>query len=514
MNNESGQSVSIWMSEDVPAIPPIVGGAHADVCIVGAGIAGLTTAYCLMKEGKSIILLEAGQPGEGMTQRTTAHLSNALDDRYVEIERLHGKTGAQLAAHSHTAAIDWIDKVRFEERIECDFTRLDGYLFAPSDDARHLIEEEWQAARRAGVEGVERLDRLPGNMFETGPCLRFPRQAQFHPLKYVSGLLKAIRAGGGRVFSNAHVTSVDSDTPIKLETSQGSVVTADAVVIATNTPINNLVTIHTKQAPYISYVIGAEIPDGAIEPVLLWDTLDPYHYMRIHREVSPQGDAQSILIVGGEDHKAGQADDGETRYARLEAWARERFPMMNAVVFRWSGQVMESVDGLAFIGRNPGDADNLYIATGDSGMGMTHGTIAGLLITDLIMKRESPWSSLYDPSRRPVHAAGEFIRESLNVAAQYTDWVTGGDVETEAQIPRGQGAVLRDGLTKMAIYRDARGDLHTCSAVCPHLGCIVAWNHAENTWDCPCHGSRFDKFGKVLNGPATSDLTPLKQEDT
>jgi glycine/D-amino acid oxidase-like deaminating enzyme len=260
MNDKSGQSASIWMSQDVPAMPPIVSGAHADVCIVGAGIAGLTTTYCLMKEGKSIILLDAGQPGGGMTQRTTAHLSNALDDRYVEIERLHGKTGAQLAAHSHTAAIDWIDKVRFEERIECDFTRLDGYLFAPSDDARHLIEEEWQAARRAGVEGVERLDRLPGNMFETGPCLRFPRQAQFHPLKYVSGLLKAIRAGGGRVFSNAHVTSVDSDTPIKLETSQGSVVTADAVVIATNTPINNLLTIHTKQAAYISYVIGATIP--------------------------------------------------------------------------------------------------------------------------------------------------------------------------------------------------------------------------------------------------------------
>ena len=185
MNDKSGQSASIWMSQDVPAMPPIVSGAHADVCIVGAGIAGLTTAYCLMKEGKSIILLDAGQPGGGMTQRTTAHLSNALDDRYVEIERLHGETGAQLAAHSHTAAIDWIDRVRFEERIECDFTRLDGYLFVPSNNARHLIEEEWQAARRAGVDGVERLDRLPGNMFGTGPCLRFPRQAQFHPLKYV-----------------------------------------------------------------------------------------------------------------------------------------------------------------------------------------------------------------------------------------------------------------------------------------------------------------------------------------
>ena len=256
------------------------------------------------------------------------------------------------------------------------------------------------------------------------------------------------------------------------------------------------------------------IPSGSIEPALFWDTLDPYHYVRIHRQVSAREGEHSVLIVGGEDHKAGQADDGEARYARLEAWAREHFPMMNAVVFRWSGQVMESVDGLAFIGRNPGDPDNLYIATGDSGMGMTHGTIAGLLITDLIMKRESPWSSLYDPSRRPVRAAGEFIRESLNVAAQYTDWVTGGDVETEAQIPHAQGAVLRDGLTKIAIYRDAQGELHKCSAVCPHLGCIVAWNHAENTWDCPCHGSRFDKFGKVLNGPATSDLSPLKQEDT
>lgn len=512
MNNESGQSISLWMSQDVPAMPPLIVGAHADVCIVGAGIAGLTTAYCLMKEGKSIILLDAGQPGGGMTQRTTAHLSNAIDDRYVEIERLHGKPGAQLTAQSHTAAIDWIDKTRLEERIECDFMRLDGYLFAPSDDARDLIEDEWQAARRAGVDGVERLDRLPGKMFRTGPCLRFPRQAQFHPLKYVSGLLKAIQAGGGRIFSDAHVTTVESGKQIKLETSQGSVVTADAVVIATNTPINNMVTIHTKQAAYISYVIGAVIPVGSISPALLWDTLDPYHYVRIHRQSLPEGGEQAVLIVGGEDHKAGQADDAEARYARLEAWARERFPLMQTVDFQWSGQVMESVDGLAFIGRNPGDTENVYIATGDSGMGMTHGTIAGLLITDLIMGRESAWASLYDPSRQPIRAAGEFMRENLNVAAQYTDWMTGGDVDAAENIPNDQGAVLREGLTKIAAYRDEQGTLHTCSAVCPHLSCIVAWNHAEKTWDCPCHGSRFDKLGKVLNGPAISDLSPVKRE--
>ncbi len=514
MNNKSGQSTSLWMLQGVPAVPPLDVGAHADVCVVGAGLAGTTTAYCLMKEGKSVILLDAAQPGSGMTQRTTAHLSNAIDDRYVEIERLHGKSGAKLAAASHMAAIDWIDRTRTKEGIDCDFTRLNGYLFAPSDDSRDVIDEEWQAARRAGVDGIERLEGLAGVKFMTGPCLRFPKQGQFHPLKYVSGLVKAIQTGGGRVFSNAHVTTVESGKKIKLETSQGCLVTADALVVTTNTPINDMVTIHTKQAPYISYVIGATIPAGSIEPALFWDTLDPYHYVRVHQEAIPQGGNRTVLVVGGEDHKTGQADDSEARYARLEAWARERFPFMQAVDFRWSGQVMESVDGLAFIGRNPGDSDNVYIATGDSGMGMTHGTIAGLLITDLIMGRESAWASLYDPSRQPVRAAGEFMRENLNVAAQYTDWVTGGDVDSPDKIPNDQGAVLREGLTKIAAYRDEQGILHTCSAVCPHLSCIVAWNHSEKTWDCPCHGSRFDKLGKVLNGPATSDLSPVKRLQT
>lgn len=510
MNTGAGQTVSIWMSTKLPVTPPLASGVHADVCVVGAGIAGLTTAYCLMKSGKSVIVLDDGQPGAGMTQRTTAHLSNAIDDRYVEIERLHGESGARLAAESHTAAIDWIDMIREREHIDCDFLRLDGYLFAPSGESRQLIEDEWHAARRAGLHGVERVEALPGNLFRTGPCLRFPRQAQFHPLKYLAGLAKAIQAGGGRMFSQAHVTSLETGKQITVETSQGCIATADSVVVATNTPINNLVAIHTKQAAYISYVIGAAIPAGSVEPALFWDTLDPYHYVRIQYQQSHPGGEQAFLIVGGEDHKAGQADDGDARYARLEAWAKKRFPMMKEVMFRWSGQVMESVDGLGFIGQNPGD-DDVYIATGDSGMGMTHGTIAGRLITDLIMKRESPWAALYDPSRQPVRAAGEFIRESLNMAAQYTDWVTAGDVETEREIPREQGAILRTGLTKIAAYRDDQGILHQCSAVCPHLNCIVAWNHSEHTWDCPCHGSRFDRFGKVINGPATGDLPPLTE---
>jgi Rieske Fe-S protein len=186
--------------------------------------------------------------------------------------------------------------------------------------------------------------------------------------------------------------------------------------------------------------------------------------------------------------------------------------MITQIDYRWSGQVMEPIDGLGFIGRNPSDESNVYIATGDSGMGMTHGTIAAMLITDLILNRTNEWTTLYDPDRKPVKAAGTFIQENLNVAAQYTDWVSSGDVESEENIPKGAGAVLRDGLQKIAVYRDERGGVHRCSAVCPHLQCIVAWDSVEHTWNCPCHGSRFDAYGKVLNGPATSDLPPIDTE--
>jgi Rieske Fe-S protein len=215
-----------------------------------------------------------------------------------------------------------------------------------------------------------------------------------------------------------------------------------------------------------------------------------------------------LLIVGGEDHKTGQEDDAEARYARLETWARERFPI-HEIKFRWSGQIMESMDGLAFIGPNPLDRKNIYVATGDSGNGMTHGTIAGLVLTDLICGRENPWSALYDPSRVKLRAAKEFAKETINMVAQYGDWLTPGDVKTAGDLAPGAGAVIRHGATKVAAYRDQAGELHECSAVCPHLGGIVRWNHSEETWDCPCHGSRFDRFGKVLNGPAISDLHPI-----
>lgn len=508
MESESGKTISLWMATArVPEQAALTEDTHANVCIVGAGIAGMTTAYLLAHEGRSVVVLDDGRIGGGMTERTTAHLSNAIDDRYFEIERLHGQGGAKLAAQSHTAAMDRIESIVVEEGIDSDFERLDGYLFVSPGDSNDVLEREVKAAHRAGLTDVEQVERAPIDFFDTGACLRFPRQAQFHPLKYLTGLSRAIERDGGRIYTGTHVTKMEGGANTRVETRNGYVVTADAIVVATNTPVNNIVTIHTKQAPYTTYVIGARIPRGSVTKALYWDTADPYHYVRVQGVSSKDDDHYDVLIVGGEDHKSGQADEGSQRHAQLEAWARERFPMMERIEYRWSGQVMESADGIAFIGRNPGDPRNVFIATGDSGMGMTHGTIAGILITDLILGRECPWAPLYDPSRKTLRAFLKYAGENINVAAQYVEgYLTGGDVDSSEEIAQGEGAVLRRGIAKLAVYRDEQGTLHERSAVCPHLGCIVRWNSLEKTWDCPCHGSRFDRYGQVINGPANSHL--------
>jgi len=493
---------SIWAATAaLPSFTPLEQNIHVDVCIVGAGISGLTTAYVLARAGKRVAVLDDGPVAGGMTQMTTAHITNQLDDRYFELEKLHGREGARLAADSHTAAIDRIETIVRQESIDCDFARVDGYLFLAEGDTRETLEHELEAAHRAGLRAVELLERAPFRSFDTGPCLRFPAQAQFHPLKYLSALAEAIHREGSRIFTDTHADQIEGGVPALVHAGK-HVVTADAVVVATNVPVNDRVAIHTKQAPYMTYVVAARVPPGSVPTVLSWDTGDPYHYLRLYDD---------LLIVGGEDHKTGQASDTPERYAQLEAWARARFPEMGQVELAWGGQVMETQDFLAFIGRNPMDHENVYVATGDSGMGITHGTIAGMLLSDLILGRTNPWEALYDPSRVTLRAAGDFARENSNVALQYTDWLTGGDVASADDVRPGSGAIVRRGLEKIAVYRDEQGQVHQCLAKCPHLGCLVHWNPAETTWDCPCHGSRFDRYGKVISGPANRDLATAER---
>jgi glycine/D-amino acid oxidase-like deaminating enzyme/nitrite reductase/ring-hydroxylating ferredoxin subunit len=502
MESDSGKTVSVWMATTPPdkANLPLQGEESADVCVIGAGIAGLTTAYLLTLAGRSVIVLDDGPVAGGETCRTTAHLTTALDDRYYELERLHGEEGARLAHASHAAAIDQIEKNIATENIDCGFARLDGYLFVPPGESLEQLDRELDAAKRAGCD-VEKISRAPVSDFDTGPAVKFSRQAQFHPLRYLASIARSIESRGGRIFTGTHANEIVGGSQAHVWTSSGATVRCQHIVVATNTPVNDRATIHTKQAPYRTYVIGARVPKGMVTKALFWDTADPYHYVRLE-----EMDDHDVLIVGGEDHKTGQADDQEQRFANLAAWTRARWPMAGEIEFRWSGQVMEPVDGMAYIGRNPMDKPNVFIATGDSGNGMTHGTIAGMLITDLIQGRPNAWETLYDPSRKRLRAAGEFLKENLNVAAQYGDLVTPGEVDSVDDIAPGAGAVLRRGLHKIAVYRDDAGQLHERSASCPHMGCIVGWNKFEKSWDCPCHGSRFDARGRVINGPAIGDL--------
>ena len=501
--SDSGVTTSAWMATaDVPTFPPLASDAECDVCIVGAGIAGLTIAYTLARTGKSVLVLDDGPIGGGETGRTTAHLTWALDDFYTEIEKMHGGDGARIAAESHRSAVDRIEAIVREEHIDCDFERLDGYWFAAKPSDARLLDAEGVAARRAGAGQVERVAVIPGLSFQPPAALRFPNQAQFHPLKYLAGLARAIVRLGGRIHCGSHVSDFENrPRRPQVKTSEKQTVTADAVVFATNSPINDWVKMHTKQASYRTYVIATRVPRGSVPKGLYWDTGNPYYYVRLARDA----DGETLLIVGGEDHKTGQADELERRFGSLLEWTRRHFPMAGDIAYRWSGQIIEPNDQMAFIGRNPGD-QNVYIATGDSGNGMTHGTIAGMLIPDLILGVENRWEKLYDPSRVTARSAVPFLRENMNVAAQYADWVTPGEVSSPDEIKPGTGAVMRDGAKKYAVYRDDDGTVHIRSAVCPHLYCIVDWNSVERTWDCPCHGSRFDRFGKVVNGPAASDL--------
>jgi glycine/D-amino acid oxidase-like deaminating enzyme/nitrite reductase/ring-hydroxylating ferredoxin subunit len=503
MNSPSAGSRSVWMTTLLPKFPILQEKLETDVCVIGGGIAGLTTAYLLSREGKSVVLIDAAEIGCGETGRTTAHFFPP-DNRYFEIEDAFGAEKARLVAKSFQQATALVETIVEQEGIDCEFERLNGYLFSLSPEGNADLDKEFEAARKAGVQ-IGKKGQVPDASFITGPCLEFRNQAQFHPLKYLGGLTEGFRRKGGSIYTRTRALDISRcGTALKVITESGSIA-AQAVVVATNTPFNDDVVMHTKQAAYRTYVLGLRVPKESVPRILLWDNGDPYYYIRL--TTPDEKSEEEILVVGGADHKVGQDEHPEHRYDEIEAWVRQRYPMAGPVDFKWSGQVMEPADGIGYMGRNPMDDENVYVITGDSGNGMTHCTAGAMLVTDLIMGRDNAWQDLYDPARKPIHGMSEFLHELGNTVIQYGDWVKGGDVESAAQIQPGKGAILRQGGRKLAVYRDDNGVLHAFSAACTHMGCVVSWNAAETSWDCPCHGSRFSVSGEVLHGPA---VTPLE----
>ncbi len=509
MNVGDEKSLSFWM-DDWPGIEaqPLDADAQCDVVIVGSGIAGLSTAYELSRFGRSVIVIDRGRLGNGMTMRTTAHLATELDDYYYELIRVRGEDEARLLHDSQVAAVNRVEAICRDEGFEADFHRLDGYLFADEKDHLADLEKEYEACRAIGVD-VDWADRAPMPGFDTGRCLRFPNQGRFHPGKYLTGLARAIEARGGRLYAHtAHISDREEDGGVVVETEGGMRVRAGAAVFATNSPTNNKVAIHSKQVPNRTYVIAGPVAKGSVPDALVWDTRDPYHYVRIQG----LGDSEDLLIVGGEDHRSGEENDMEERLAALERWTRAHYPSFVRTVYRWSGQVLEPVDFMPFSGRNPGN-DNVYIHTGDSGQGITNGVAGSLTLLPLIIGEDSRYAPLFDPSRKSASTStiGEFVKGQAGAVKNFAEYIGPGEISSADDLQAGEGGIMRSGLGKLAVYKGEDGKVVQRSAVCTHLGCIVHWNSFEKCWDCPCHGSQFAVDGQVLNGPAVQPLAEAEE---
>jgi glycine/D-amino acid oxidase-like deaminating enzyme/nitrite reductase/ring-hydroxylating ferredoxin subunit len=504
------RTVSLWMNTEVaPDARPLRRNEKTEVVVVGSGIAGLSTAYELSRRGKDVVVLDRGPIGQGMTARTTAHLVAICDDSFDAFIKLRGVDAAKTYYQSQSAAVDRIEEIQSHESIGCNFRRLDGVLFPAIGSDPAQLDSELEAARRIGV-AVKESYGIPFKGQDKVRCLRYPRQGTFHPLKYLRGLAGAVAAAKGRLYANSVVESVEeNDDGVMVRTADGHSVRAKAAVVATNSPINDMVAIHAKQAPYRTYAMAFTIPRGTMPDGLYWDTLVPYHYVRLQ----PGPASTDYLIVGGADHKTGEADDAWVRFEGLESWIRGLVPALGRETHRWSGQILEPVDYSGFIGRNPG-SKNVYVATGDSGQGITHGVVASVLISDLITKGTSPWQELYEPSRKSLSAIKNFISENATAIKNFAEYVAPGECGSTAELKPGQGAIVREGLSKIAAYRDETGTLYRRSAACTHVGCHVHWNSLEVCWDCPCHGSHFAVDGTALNGPAVSALAPAAPAKT
>jgi glycine/D-amino acid oxidase-like deaminating enzyme/nitrite reductase/ring-hydroxylating ferredoxin subunit len=472
-----------------------------DVAVIGAGFTGLTAATELCLAGKSVAVLDMTEIGGGESNLSTAQMTELLDTRYHELVSKFGKTGAALAARASRDSIDWAER-HAASRKECRFQRLPAFLFSEKREDEQELDRECLAAIQSGVH-AQRVTTLPPQL-KAISAMCVDNQAQIDPRQYLHGLARRLVEKAARIFEHTRIASIEDGTPCTITTTNGAVVKAGDCIVATHTPICNMLFLHTKLAAYRTYVVAARFPEGGFPEGLYYDMNDPYHYIRTDTDKS----GNLVLIVGGEDHKTGDDEDPEPRYRRLQQYVSERFGLRD-FDFHWSGQVLKPIDGLPYIGRNSA-SEHLYVGTGYNGNGTTFGTLAGMIITDLILGRSNPYSELFEARRiSPIAGAKDFIVENSDALAHFIGDRLKSPAKSLDDVPAGEGRIVELDGTRAAVYRGEDGEMHAVSAVCTHVGCIVHWNNSEKTWDCPCHGARYSPTGKVINGPATKDLRAL-----
>lgn len=497
-------NASYWIaSTDDPGYPTLPGELSTPIAVVGGGIVGLTVAYLLQSEGVDVTVLEAGKLAAGVSGHTTGKVTAGHGLVYSRLERGWGVDAARGYAESQTAALELVCSLTEKLRIDCDLERAPNFVFGESEPELRLLEDEVECAQRAGL--PVRLERDLDVPFPARAAVRLDGQAQFHPRKYLLGLARAAEDAGARIFQDVRVTSLGGsrDAPL-LETMRG-VVRADRVVLATHVPITSRGVFFARVHQRRAYAIAAEHAEPAVDG--MWINVgSPTRSLR----ETPLPEGGRLLLLVGEGHRVGQEEDTPRRYARLQEYLREHFQEAE-VTHRWSTQDAYPVDGVPYIGRVGGNDARVYVATGFGGWGMTGGTLAGGLLADALLRREGPRAALYDAGRARIpQSVTRLVRENVNVAGQLVGGKLKARPRSVDEVGRGEGDVVRLGSGKAAVHRDEDGRVHAVSARCTHMGCDVAWNAAERTWDCPCHGSRFDTDGGVLEGPATRPLAPVE----
>lgn len=500
-----GACTSLWQERMPDYIPKNqLANKEYDVLIVGGGVTGITTALQLQKSGLQCVVAEAHNMCFGTTGGTTAHLNTFFDTTYDVIEQKFGEDAAQLIAKATNAALDLYQTNIEEYNIDCGYQQKDGYMYSQDDKQTEELDKMFNASIRAGVD-VAYTDRIPVPV-EFQKAIVYHDQANVHPSKYVYALAKAFEEKGGVFLQNCMVKEVKGDDVLEADTSLGKI-KAKSLIWATHIPpgVNLL---HFRCAPYRSYAIAVTLNDEAYPDGLAYDMYDPYHYYRTQII-----DGKKYLIVGGEDHKTAHEENTEGCFNRLEANVRKYFNVKE-VAFKWSSQYFEPADGLAYIGHLPGNPNNVYVATGYSGNGMTYSHITALLFTELFTKGESEYAKLFDPDRlKPVAGFANFVKENIDVVKEFFGKRLSREKLTElSDLAHGEAKLVKYEGKSLALYKDDNGGIHAVSPVCPHAKCSVGWNSAEKSWDCPCHGSRFSIDGEVLTGPSKSPLELVEIE--
>jgi len=490
---------SPWLSaEQDHAFPTLEASIEVDVAIVGGGITGIVTAYELAKAGKKVALLEQGRIAEGATGWTTAFATYVTDANLSKLGSTFGVEEAALAWKSGRAAITELERIIKTENIDCDFMRVPAYVYATDEENLTSLHSEEERAKAAGFK-VQIDDKALG--FDTLGHLRVDDQAKFHPVKFLTALAKRAEELGVHIFEDSKMVSYGGAKPCIVKTEKGEI-RAQHIVLATHIPHGDPDMISERITAFQTYVLEANLPSGMMTEALYWDTATPYHYFRIDR--LPTHDR---IILGGEDHRTGQSDDAKAHFTNLENYLAELLPPTKyEIVRKWSGEILETIDDLPFIGPTQKNKQVL-MATGFSGNGMTYGVLSGMILRDHILQKENPYADVYRTLRftgvtNYFERGYNFVKEMIKGRFQKDD-------SKINDITPGSGAVVEMNGKKVAVFKTQAGKIIKLSPVCTHLKCIVQWNDAGKTWDCPCHGSRFKKDGEVMNGPASKPLEKI-----